>query len=178
MTLRPNLLQSTLIGTCLLLAAGLLYPRQPAYPSPISSFGSAEVMRGEARVYENLDFEITDEENRAVAEKGDSIALERGEAQAVLKILLDGLHYLTPAYAAYTDQTYDNSLVLCHFPRFLLAFYDTKGKQSHYFSICFECSNVRVSIGTKYPKFREYMMTAEGELAFKKLQEEYFPGRE
>lgn len=176
MTLRPNLFQSILIGICLLLAAALFYPDQPAYPSPVSDFGAEKVVSGMARVFVNLDIEIDDEEERIAAEAGDSVVLNRQEAQAALNVLLDGLHYMTPAYAAYTGEQDDNSLVLCHSPRFLLTFYNSNGEVSHYFSVCFECSNVRMSIGTKYPKFREYMMTAEGGQAFKKLQAQCFPG--
>lgn len=174
MTLRPSLLQSILIGICLLLTATLLYLDQPAYPSPISDFGTDKVMSGTARLYENLDIEMVDEANPTAGETGDSVALNSRKAQAALEVLLDGLHYMTPAYATYTAREYDNGLVLCHFPRFLLTFYDAQNRVSHYFSICFECSNVRMRNGTEHPKSQEYMMTIEGIQAFKKLQKQMF----
>jgi hypothetical protein len=107
----------------------------------------------------------------------DSIEIASHEVPLILEILLDGIHYDSPAYIYYkTGERPDiYSMNGCHTPRFILVFRDKAGRASNRFSICFECSNAYFSNGLDYPASDRYGLSEEGRVAFQKLQASLFP---
>lgn len=158
--------------TLLLLSFLLLGCSKPV--PPVSNFKVEEITNGRAAIFGPDTWHVLDSVGNYASGVLDSIELSGEVARTAVTTLLAGRNYTLPDYSATSDGFVAYG-VLCHNPHFVLQAFDSEGRRTNLFTICFTCGNVRMTNYWKYPKSDEFMMSLEGEKAFSALQDDLFP---